>query len=296
LSVKMESIAMSNKTETLQLYNLHTHTFRCKHADGDVYDYTKAADKAGLNLLGFSEHPPLKPEGIWTNYRMDEKDVDGYFSAIKEARPRFPEIEILIGFEMDLYPRYRTYYEDTILHREEVDFLIGGVHWFNYHGEWLTIREVNTAGHLRAYSDELISMMESGIFAFATHPDSFCMGYLSWDENTEACAADILAAAEEYGTPLEINGYGLRKKMINTPEGDRPPYPHPKFWEKASAYNIEVVFNSDAHTPEDTAAGFREGHEIIKSNGLRHHDVNKSLLKFSSENTNLNQQSLSAVP
>ena len=35
--------------------NYHTHTYRCKHATGDVIDYAKAAIEADLTTLGMSE-------------------------------------------------------------------------------------------------------------------------------------------------------------------------------------------------------------------------------------------------
>ena len=84
--------------------------------------------------------------------------------------------------------------------------------------------------------------------------------------------------------------------MIETPQGPRPPYPHPDFWKKASAYDITVVCNSDAHRPEDTAAGRDEGGRIITENGLTRHEVSRDLLRFSSENRGLNQPSLLEVP
>ncbi len=35
-----------------------THTFRCRHAGGEVCDYGAAAQAAGLSELGFSDHAP----------------------------------------------------------------------------------------------------------------------------------------------------------------------------------------------------------------------------------------------
>ena len=42
--------------------NLHTHTYRCKHASGTVDDYCREAVKAGISILGFAEHTPF-PDG-----------------------------------------------------------------------------------------------------------------------------------------------------------------------------------------------------------------------------------------
>ena len=287
---------MEDTNEPVQIYNLHTHTYRCKHAEGDAADYAEEAAEAGIKLLGFTEHPPLIPEDIWTPFRMDEDTLESYYTSVKTAQEKFPGIKILTGFEMDLYPRFKSYYEDTILHRDEVDFLIGGVHWIRYRGDWMWVEKAKTAGHLREYVREITGLMESGIMSFISHPDSFAMGYLSWDENAEACAADILSAAEEYGVPLEINGYGLRKPDIETPEGPRKAYPYLKFWEKAAGYDITVVANSDAHRPEDVAGGLEGCSSIIKQFGLKRHRTTEDLLMFSSKNKGRNQLSLSAAP
>ena len=260
-----------------QSYNLHTHTFRCKHADGDASDYAAEAVKEGLTMLGFSEHPPLIPEDIWTPFRIDEEDLDGYFDAVETAREKYPQLRILTGFEMDLYPAFKTYYEDTFLFREEIDYLIGGVHWIKYHGEWTWVQQVKTAEHLRLYFNELLGLMESGLCSFLTHPDSFAMGYLKWDDNAKALSRDIFSAAEEYGIPLEINGYGLRRPDIETPDGPRKAYPLLNFWETAAGYDISVVCNSDAHRPEDTAAAVDGCREIAGKFGLRLHPIEEQL-------------------
>ena len=39
--------------------NYHTHTKRCRHANGSDRDYIEAAISAGIKTLGFSDHVPL---------------------------------------------------------------------------------------------------------------------------------------------------------------------------------------------------------------------------------------------
>ena len=38
--------------------NYHTHTWRCRHADGTEREYVETAIEAGLKILGFSDHTP----------------------------------------------------------------------------------------------------------------------------------------------------------------------------------------------------------------------------------------------
>ena len=101
--------------------------------------------------------------------------------------------------------------------------------------------------------------MASGLFAFIAHPDLFGNAYLRWDANAAACARDILQAAETLQIPLEINGYGLRKPTIDTPQGRRHKYPWTPFWELAAELGVPAIVNSDAHRPQDVMAGMAEG-------------------------------------
>ena len=54
---------LSTKPKGL-LRNYHTHTYRCKHADGDCCDYAKVAVEQAMEVLGFSDHTAL-PNGFW---------------------------------------------------------------------------------------------------------------------------------------------------------------------------------------------------------------------------------------
>ena len=110
---------------------------------------------------------------------------------------------------------------------------------------------------------------QGGLFEFMAHPDLFGNCYLTWDANTISAARDILAAAAALNMPLEINGYGLRKPQIETPEGKRRMYPWLPFWELASDYDVSVIVNSDAHRPQDVASNLQEAAAIGDRFGLK---------------------------
>ena len=105
------------------------------------------------------------------------------------------------------------------------------------------------------------------------HPDLFGNSYLNWDENTIAASKDIFVAAEATGVALEINGYGLRKQVIDTPAGRRRMYPWLPFWELAADYNVTVIANSDAHRPQDVSANIAEATAIGEQFGLQFADL-----------------------
>jgi histidinol-phosphatase (PHP family) len=253
--------------------NYHTHTYRCQHATGDVPDYCRAALEQGLTVLGISDHTAL-PDNRWPGIRMDIHDLPEYRQAIDEARDSFPQLTILKGAECEYADEYAAFYRETLLEQHQFDYLIGAVHFFPMHGEWIgSYGGADTIASLRAYTDHFIESMESGLFAFMAHPDLFGNSYLSWDINTIAASRDIFTAAAALRIPLEINGYGLRKQHIDTPEGKRRMYPWLPFWELAADYDIRVIVNSDAHRPEDVSSNMVEAAEIGERYGLTFADL-----------------------
>jgi len=231
--------------------NLHTHTCLCNHATGTVNDYCKAAIERNLTVLGISDHTPL-PDNRWFEERMAIEDLPGYCQVIDQARKDFPGLKIFKAMECDYVEEFESFYRDQLLDRLNFDYLIGSIHYIPHNGEWISIfyNKLNAA-NLVSYTKHFIKSMESNLYAFMAHPDLFGCAYLNWDENTAACARDILEASSALNMPLEINGNGFRKSKIETDAGLRFKYPWIRFWELAAEYDIEVIANSDAHRPED---------------------------------------------
>lgn len=253
--------------------NYHTHLYRCKHATGDVPDYCRAALDSGLSVLGISDHAAL-PDDRWNEIRMDYSELPDYCDSIDRAREEFPDLVILKSMECEYDHAYDSYYRETLLGELGFDYLIGAAHFFPHRGEYLWVYGGATAAeHLRSYADYVVRSMESGLFAFMAHPDLFGCTYLSWDENTEACSRDILEAAVDLRMPLEINGYGLQKRKVETPQGTRPMYPWDPFWELAAEYDIEAIVNSDAHKPENILGGVEEALSIAERYDLSFADL-----------------------
>lgn len=252
-----------------QLSNLHTHTYRCKHAEGDVADYCRYAVKNGLNILGISDHVPL-PDDRWLNVRMPFSDLDAYLDSIDRAVIEFPELRILKAAECEYAPEYVNYYKELLSEKYNCDYLISAVHFFPHNGEWASpFSDMGNAEVFPSFAKYFIESMSSGLFAFMAHPDSFAASCLSWNAEVAAMSRDILQAAAELKMPLEINGYGLRKEMVAGEHGQRRPYPLREFWQLASDYDIQVVINSDAHRPQDVAANLDDAAAIAVSNNLQ---------------------------
>ena len=235
--------------------NWHTHTARCKHASGAVADYCAAAVAYGLTDLGISDHTPF-PDGRWPSARMTMSELPDYRAEIEAARPRFAGLRLWAGLECEFRVELGSFYREVLLHEQRLDYLVGAVHWFPFCGDWVGTDDPNVRNNptaLAAYATHLIDCLRSGLFLFMAHPDFFGNFYECWDAETEAASRDILQAARELNIPLEINAYGLRKPLRDTPQGKRPGYPWEPFWQLAGELDTPAVVNSDAHRPADIA-------------------------------------------
>ncbi|MGK5091125.1 histidinol-phosphatase [Deltaproteobacteria bacterium TL4] len=243
--------------------NFHTHTRLCRHAVGDAVDYARYAWENGIHTLGISDHTPF-PDNRWLDIRMSFDQLDLYERSIADARNEFPEMSLLKGLECEYVPEFHSYYQDELLGKRKFDYLIGAEHHTPFQGRWLnSFFELEDARHLNAYAKYMIAMMETRLFAFIAHPDIFGMSHLLWDEDAIACSRDILQAAEETQTPLELNANGFRQIPVESSTGFRAPYPWKPFWELSSEYSIQVLCNSDAHTPKQMLANLSEVYQLV---------------------------------
>lgn len=248
--------------------NYHTHTYRCKHATGDITDYAEAALAGGITVLGFTDHTPL-PDNRWLSVRMHMDELEEYLSAINRAKAQYPGLTILSGLECDYFKEYHNFYKQELLGKWGLDYLIAGTHFFKTNGRFRGAHGgIMGKQELKLYASACIKAIESGLFTFIAHPDVFGMSYLEWDKEAQAVSADILDAAARNRVALEINSYGLRRKRVYSKQGERPVYPIRQFWELAADFNIKVVANSDAHTPAEVAGGIEYCQQLAADWGL----------------------------
>lgn len=242
--------------------NYHTHTYRCKHADGDIDDYCRAAIRKGLKVLGFTDHTPFD-DNKWLSIRMDISELDEYCQSIDDAKSKYPELKILKGLECEYRKESVDFFRNELLEKRKIDYLVLGPHFFPFDGEYLcSYGGPVDEETLWAYTEHLVEGMRTGLFAFVAHPDMFGNSYVEWDDICEECSRLILSTAVELNIPLEINGCGIRKGMGFFGKQFRYQYPWDKFWALASQYDVRVVINSDAHTPNDIIDCMQECYDI----------------------------------
>lgn len=226
--------------------NYHTHTERCRHAQGTERDYVLEAVKAGVSVLGLSDHAPFPDHDF--GLRMPYGELHDYIAAVDRlAREYRSDITLYKGLEIEYLPQYRPYYQ-RLLNEEKLDYLLLGEHFYlDAHGELRNIYYAQSTRDYVDYARAIAAALSTGCFRIAAHPDLFALGQFAWDRNCDQASELIIEAACRSGTVLEYNANGLRRGIHDYPDGPRPMYPHQKFWEKVAGSGIPVIIGSDCH-------------------------------------------------
>lgn len=113
----------------LELVNTHCHSRFCGHGEGEIEDYATIASEKGLTTLAFTEHYPLSERFDPREYlSVKEEDMPKYINDVLAARERHPEIDILLGVEMD----YLGDLEDRDIKQSDLDpfdLILASVHF-----------------------------------------------------------------------------------------------------------------------------------------------------------------------
>lgn len=219
-------------------YNYHTHTARCNHAEGEDKAYVEEAIKAGVKVLGFSDHAPyLFPDtDYYSTFRMKKEELFEYADSVLSLKKEYEkDIEILLGFELEYYPKFHAE-EMKFLSQVKPDFLILGQHLNNNEVDATPYNKDET--NFRAYIDQVIEGLKTGDFVYLAHPD--LGGYRFPQEVYEAEYTKLCKAAKELDIPLEINLLGLRTNRH---------YPDRRLFEIAGKIGNKIVLGVDAHAP-----------------------------------------------
>ena len=227
--------------------NFHTHTCRCLHAVGTEEDYVKAAVKAGLQQLGFSDHGPFPDHDF--GLRMQFSELQEYLSAIDSLKEKY-DIQLFKGLEIEYHPVYRDYYR-KLLDEYGLDYLVLGEHtYITPKGEIHNIFFAESTEEYVYYAKAICEAVQTGCFAFVAHPDLMFKNSFAWDDNCQKASELIIDCAEKHNIVLELNANGYRRKKQPFPDGERYPYPDMRFWEMVKERNIRVIIGSDCHVPE----------------------------------------------
>lgn len=224
--------------------NFHTHTTRCGHAFGKDRDYIEKAIKAGIKVLGFSDHAPMlfPDEKYYSNFRIKLKDVDDYFNSISLLKEEYKnDIEIHIGFEIEYLPKLFNI-TTSWLEEKGAEYFILGQHF--------TDNEYESYAHycnsptdsvelFNKYISQALAGLSSGKILYIAHPDLF--KYTGPDNIYNEKMTYFCNEIKKLDKPLEFNLLGFSQHRN---------YPDKRFWNIASDIGNKVTIGFDAHSPE----------------------------------------------
>ncbi len=234
-----------------QTFNLHSHTSRCGHASGTDEDYLLHARDAGFTELGFSDHvmlPGVSQIGIRANCDV----LPEYVRSINELKDKYrDEMKIHVGFEAEwLGEEFAWYYRD-LLTTGRISYLLLGQHCFHKGGALIWYATLPHGESIKRYTKDLIAGMDSGLFLYVCHPDTFLRWHGEFDDEARQACIDICLAAKRNNIPLEINLSVGRFAFDRLTKPGSLEYPCAMFWDIASVVGVTCVFGVDAHNPAD---------------------------------------------
>lgn len=248
------------------LADLHCHTRRCGHADGDVADYVAGALGAGLEVVGIADHLPFV-DRVDPTLTMGAEELPGYVREVHEAAAGAPgDIEVLLGIEADFVPGTEGDVA-RLLDQQPFDYVLGSVHVL---GDWLfdhpdhrdRYREVHPDEFWEEYLTTVRMAVETGLFDVLAHADLA----KKFDVRPTRAPLDLYEGVAEAmarsGVAVEVNTSGLYK-----PVGEI--YPERSLLERCRAHGVSMTLGSDAHSPAHVGRAFAEGVALVRSVGYR---------------------------
>jgi histidinol-phosphatase (PHP family) len=233
-------------------FDLHTHHYRCGHADGDIEDYIQSAIQAGLSVIGISDHSPYfgrREDQPQPRVAMAKSEFDDYVREVLRLKEKYAgQIEVLLGVESDFFENemdaYRTAYA-----RYPFDYIIGSVHQtrglsiFN-RNRWKKLSEKEKLEEKKEYYRLIRNSAHAGLFQILGHIDAMKGNYPAFSDirGAEDEIDAVFKAIAQEDIALEINTSGKTKDSGGW-------YPSDDLLERALHFGCDVTFGSDAHDP-----------------------------------------------
>jgi len=256
-------------------YHLHLRpdesdtTFEQYFTDENAARYRAAADAAGIEELGVSEHVyrfrqalDLWRHPLWLENGKD--DLDAYCEFVRTTSLR-------LGVECDYVPGAEERTRE-MLEARDFDYVVGSVHFIGEGDAAVDHDGFDVWEHADASADEIWTRYfehfdrcaRSGLFDILAHPDLVKV----WGRNRPLPEGDLrrfyepaVEAIVAGGSAVELSTAGLRK-----PVGEL--YPALEFAQLVVEAGVPFALSSDAHLPEQVGFGYDRAVEFLDRLGV----------------------------
>lgn len=254
-----------------ELVNTHCHTGYCGHAEGDVTEYVQIAHDAGLTTLAFTDHFPLTKAFDPTDYLSVLRcDLPAYKQDVRDAQKAYPDMEILLGCELD----YLGSYEDRDGLQDELDdfdLVLGSVHFVDawpfddpaQAGKWEEPGAVDDIW--KRYIDLWCDAASDTSLRFdvMSHPD-LAKKFNHYPSFDLLPYYKLMAeAANAGGRMIELNTSGSYYKC-------KEMFPAIDLLKEFYKAEVPATVGTDAHVPENVTRDIEKGYEKLYKAGYRH--------------------------
>ncbi|MGG4217680.1 histidinol-phosphatase [Paenibacillus jamilae] len=252
-------------------FDLHTHHFRCGHADGNIRDYIEAGIQSGLQAIGISDHSPFlcsDKDQAFPKIYMAKSELAEYVKEVQELKKEYEgRIDVLLGLETDYFPDFAELYRSTLA-PYPFDYLIGSIH--NVEGDsifnrnrWKKLNDALKIEVKQAYYALIQASARSGMFQILGHIDAMKGNFPAFsDIPADEAIDETLRVIAESNVAIEINTSGKTKLSGGW-------YPSASILERAHHFGVEVTFGSDAHKPSRVGDDWEDVKAMLKDIGFR---------------------------
>ena len=232
----------------------------------NVERYRQAADAAGVEELGVSEHIHRFTDAlaVWDHpfWRENARDdLAAYCHFVGDT-------DLRLGIEMD-FVAGREDRIANLLAAHPFDFVVGSVHFVRHnavdHRVWDIWEEVGDPDRIwAAYFETVAEAARSGLFDILAHPDLVKV----WGAQSPSPTRDprfyyepVVEAIAESGIAVEVSTAGYRKPVAEI-------YPAPAFAQMCVEAGAVFALSSDAHVPEDVGRDYDRALEEMRGWGI----------------------------
>ena len=234
-------------------YHLHVvaHADRPMTVD-NILAYCEVARERGIRQMGITEHDRY----------LDDIDL----GAFKEARDKSQDVGLRLGIEIDFVPGK----EEQMDHDASAlpyDYVIGSVHRVDgeevdRQSDMRIYEQYETYDLYDAYYANVREAALSGRFDVLGHPDLIKIFRQFPERDITPMLEETADAVAESGIVVDVNAAGLRKPIGEV-------YPSRQLLVLFHERGVPIVLSSDAHAPEEVAAGYEKSVKLVKDVGYR---------------------------